>query len=426
MEQHTRDKIPSMSGARKALSDGTIAILVLVICFAFNMAGRGIADTYVAFVLPLESEFGWSRTAISSVYSIYMLANGLSAPFVGVLFDRFGPRVVYTFGLLAMGSAYLAAGSLTSIWQLYLCVGLASGIGISALGMVPSTSLISRWFRTRTSTAIGLAYAGFGAGSLVIVPFAQYMIDWQGWRTAYSTLGMMLLLALPVVLMLPWKRITAGPADYRAHPRPASQSRMSLEPLHLALKTRAFWALAQAFFFTAFSSYLIMLQTIVFLVDSGFNALEAATAYGFAGMLSVFGVSTAGMLADRFGPRKTVTATFICTLVGIALLFVISYYPLQLLLACYVLVFGISQGARGPIISTLCARAFAGSAQTTIYGTIYACMSLGAALGAYASGLLYDLSGSYRLGFGFAMAGVLLALAPFWTSSAIANSQARS
>lgn len=415
-----------MSGTRKALSDGTIAILVLALCFAFNMAGRGIADTYVAFVLPLESEFGWSRTAIASVYSIYMLANGLSAPFVGVLFDRFGPRIVYTFGLLTMGSAYIVAGSLTSLWQLYLCVGLASGMGISALGMVPSTSLISRWFRARTSTAIGLAYAGFGAGSLVIVPFAQYMIDWQGWRTAYYTLGSILLLTLPVVLVLPWKRITAGPSDYKIEPRPASQSRMSLEPLRQAMKTRAFWALAQAFFFTAFSTYLIMVQTIVFLVDSGFTALEAATAFGFAGMLSVFGVSTAGMLADRFGPRKTVTATFVCTLLGISLLFVISYYPLQLLLAFYVLVFGISQGARGPIISTICARVFPGRAQATIYGTIYACMSLGAALGAYASGLLYDLSGSYRLGFGCAMVGVLLALAPFWTSSAIANSQGRS
>lgn len=412
-----------MSSPRRLLSDSTIAIMVLVLCFAFNMAGRGIADTYVAFLLPLETEFGWSRTAISSVYSIYMLANGLSAPFVGVLFDRFGPRVVYTVGLTVMGSAYFLAGSLQNIWQLYLCIGLAGGIGISALGMVPATTLISRWFRTRTSTAIGLAYAGFGAGSLLIVPFAQYMIDWQGWRTAYYTLGSILLATLPVILVLPWKRIHAGPKDYKPEVRPAGQSRMSLEPLRAAMKTRAFWSLAQAFFFTAFSTYVIMVQTIVFLVDSGFTALEAATAFGLAGMLSVFGVSSAGWLADRFGARKTVTASFVCTFLGIILLFVLSYYPLQLVLACYVLLFGISQGARGPIISTISARVFPGRAQATIYGTIYACMSLGAGLGAYASGLLYDLSGSYRLGFAASMIGVLLAVSPFWTTSAISSSR---
>lgn len=415
-----------MSRTRKILSDSTLALLVLALCFAFNMAGRGIADTYVAFLLPLETEFGWSRSAISSVYSIYMLANGLSAPFVGVLFDRFGPRVVYTFGLLTMGTGYVLAGSLNNMWQLYLCVGLAGGIGISALGMVPSTSLISRWFKSRTSTAIGLAYAGFGAGSLLIVPFAQYMIDWQGWRTAYQTLGSILLIALPLVVMLPWKRIKAGPKGYQPEPRPPSQSRMSMEPLRQAMKTRAFWSLAQVFFFTAFSIYLILVQTIVFLVESGFTALEAATAFGFAGMLSVFGVSTAGWMADRFGARKTVTATFVCTFLGIILLYVLSYYPLQLVLAAYVVLFGISQGARGPIVSTISARVFPGRAQATIYGTIYSCMSLGAGLGAYTSGLLYDLTGNYRLGFGFAMVGVLLAVSPFWTSAVIASSQSKS
>ncbi len=79
-----------MSPTKYKLSDARLALLVLFICFAFNMAGRGIADTYVAFLLPLEAEFGWSRSGISSVYSIYMLANGLSAPFVGILFDRWG------------------------------------------------------------------------------------------------------------------------------------------------------------------------------------------------------------------------------------------------------------------------------------------------------------------------------------------------
>jgi len=423
----TRDNLLQMSQKRRLLSDSAIALMVLLVCFAFNMAGRGIADTYVAFLLPLETEFGWTRTAISSVYSIYMLANGLSAPFVGVIFDRFGPRAVYTFGLLVMGSAYFAAGSLQNIWQLYICIGLAGGIGISAMGMVPATSLISRWFRHRTSTAIGVVYAGFGAGSLIIVPFAQFMIDWQGWRTAYHTLGGILLGALPLMLILPWRRINMGPSDAvssssgktgKAHP-------LSLEPLKSAARTRPFWALAQAFFFTAFSTYLIMVQTIVFLVESGFTAIEAATAFGFAGMLSVVGVTTAGWLADRLGARITVTATFVCTFIGIILLFVISYKPFQLALVCYVLLFGISQGARGPIISALCAKVFPGRAQATIYGSIYACMSLGAGLGAYMSGLLYDLSGSYRFGFACAMVGVLLAVAPFWTTTAISGSPAK-
>lgn len=410
-----------MPPIKQKLTDGQLALLVLFICFAFNMAGRGIADTYVAFLRPLELEFGWSRSGISSVYSIYMLANGLSAPFVGILFDRWGPRVVYTTGILVMGSAYVTAGHLTELWQFHFFIGLAGGIGISALGMVPSTSLISRWFRGNTSTAIGIAYAGFGAGSLLVVPFAQYLIDWQGWRIAYFVLGGILLGLLPVVLFLPWQRIKAGRQDPDVPAAPIGKQRLSLAPLKEAMKTRAFWSLAQVFFFTAFAIYIILVQTIVFLVDTGFTPLEAATAFGVAGMLSVIGVSTAGFLSDRFGARPTVTATFICTFLGVGLLFVLSHFPSQWALALFVLLFGLAQGARGPIVSTISARIFPGGAQTTIYGTIYACMSLGAALGAYTSGLLFDLTGTYRMGFAFSMVSVLLAVAPFWTSRTIAS-----
>jgi len=94
------------AGPKRYLPDAQMALVVLVICFVFNMLGRGVGDTYVTFLLPLETEFGWSRSELSSVYSIYMVANGLSAPFVGVLFDRWGPRLVYLLGVGCLGLGY--------------------------------------------------------------------------------------------------------------------------------------------------------------------------------------------------------------------------------------------------------------------------------------------------------------------------------
>ena len=176
------------AGPRRFLPDPKMALVVLLICFVFNMLGRGVGDTYVTFLLPLEREFGWSRSELSSVYSIYMVANGLSAPFVGMLFDRWGPRLVYLLGVGSLGFGYFLAGNLTQLWQFHLCIGVAGGIGISAIGMVPSASLISRWFPHSTSTAIGIAYAGFGAGTLLLVPFAQYLNQTVGWRDAYHQL----------------------------------------------------------------------------------------------------------------------------------------------------------------------------------------------------------------------------------------------
>lgn len=413
------------SGSRLQLPDAKMALVVLLICFVFNMLGRGIGDTYVTFLLPLETEFGWSRSELSSVYSIYMVANGLSAPFVGVLFDRWGPRVVYLLGVASLGVGYFLAGNLTQLWQFHLCIGVAGGIGISAIGMVPSASLISRWFPNSTSTAIGIAYAGFGAGTLVLVPFAQYLNQAVGWRDAYHVMGGSLLVALPIVMLLPWRVIRAG---YGAREK-ASQSQRAVDvsssnttaptqpkssPLRAALRHSGFWGLAQAFFFTSVVVYTVLVQMIAYLVSTGFTPIEAASAFGFAGMLSVLGVGSAGRLADVLGPRRTATLTFMCTTLGLASLLALSYFPSHWFLMSFVAFFGIAQGARGPIISGLCSKLFPGPGLATIYGVTYACMSVGAALGAMISGLLYDWTGGYQASIIFSMLNVMLAVSPFW------------
>ena len=56
------------------------------------MFGRGAGDTYIVFIASLEKEFGWSRSQLTSVYSVYLLVGGCVAPVVGLLFDRLGPR----------------------------------------------------------------------------------------------------------------------------------------------------------------------------------------------------------------------------------------------------------------------------------------------------------------------------------------------
>jgi len=409
-----------------ALPDAQMALVVLLACFVFNMFGRGIGDSYVTFLLPLETEFGWSRSELSSVYGIYMVANGLSAPFVGMLFDRVGPRVVYVLGLLCMGLGYFLAGNLTQLWQFHLCIGVAGGVGGAAIGMVPSASLISRWFPTSTSTAIGIAYAGFGAGTLVMVPFAQYLNETVGWRDGYHIIGGILLVALPLVLLMPWKVISAGFGGRSLQGGPAARtvSQQGLDaqqplttpvsPLRRALRHSGFWGLSQAFFFTSVVVYTVLVQMIAFLVSTGFTPIEAATAFGFAGILSVLGVASAGRLADVLGHRRTATITFVCTFLGLASLLALAYFPSLWFLMTFVFFFGIAQGARGPIISGLCSRLFPGRGLATIYGAMYACMSIGAATGAMVSGLLFDWTGGYQASIMFSMVNVLLAVSPFW------------
>jgi len=393
-----------------------MAATVLVLCFAFNFVGRGVGDTYMVFLLPLEQEFGWHRSQMTSVYSALMVVSGLAAPLGGMVFERWGPRLLYASGLALLGSGYFLASQATSLWQFYVCISLLGGLGVAAIGMVPAAALISRWFERRLSTAIGVAYAGFGCGSLLIVPLAQTLIDAEGWRHAYRVIGATLLVLLPLSLALPWRTIRAGlPSLVAPHHRSAAGA----GPVRAALRDRTFWRLVQVMFFTAVGMFLIIVQSVAYLVDVGYTALQAATAFGAAGALSVVGVSSSGWLADRFGHRRAATLSFVGTFLGISLLLAMSYGASLAMLVAYVLLFGICQGARGPLAAGLSARLFSGPGQATIYGVIFACMSIGSGIGSLLAGALHDLSGGYRAGFVLSMVCVLLAALPFWTSDAL-------
>ncbi|MDF1792228.1 MAG: MFS transporter [Thalassobaculaceae bacterium] len=391
-------------------STGWAALGVLALCFLLNALARGAGETYAVFLLPIGAETGWDRAALTSVYSVYMLANGLASPFVGAAFDRFGGRALYAFGLVSLGGGFWLAGHMEHLWHLSMTVGIMGGLGIASLGMIPGSILISRWFDARMGTAMAIASTGLGTGTLLLAPMAQLLVDSVGWRGGYGLLGGgILMLALPIAL-LPWARITAGAVQRSV---PANRGLQS-EGLARAVRSRPFWALFFVFFGTAVGGYGISLQTVAYLVEHGFKPIEAAGAFGFAGMLSIVGMLVVGAAADRFGNRVTVTVSYVATLLGILSLALVQVHPGFAFVVGFVIFFGGSMGARGPIISILSTTLFAGRGIGVIYGTITTGQGLGAATGTWLAGFLHDFTGGYTTGFMTSSACILVAMTVFW------------
>ena len=395
-----------------------MAGLVVATGFGFNFLARGIVDTFMVFMLPLEAEFGWTRATLTGVYSGYLLTVGLMSPVSGVLLDRWGPRLTYGSGLAVLALAMAGASISTGIWQVYLFNGVLCGIASSALGMVPTSALMGRWFDRRLSLAIAMAYAGFGSGILVLLPLVQTGIDAHGWRETYRLIAIGLAVLLPLTLLLPWTRIArgAGGVVNRAGHGTGAAGALPGWTLRSAARTPEFWLLVQCFFFTACAVYSVIVQTVVYLVDEGYPPIKAAFAFGTTGILSIVGVLSAGMLCGRYGYRFTATLSFAGTLTGAMALLAFAVFGAPALVFVYVLAFGITQGARGPVISTLAARIFARGAVGGIFGGIFMSMSFGAAVGAWVSGVLHDLTGDYRAAFVFSGLCVIAAVLPFWSS----------
>jgi MFS family permease len=132
------------------------------------------------------------------------------------------------------------------------------------------------------------------------------------------------------------------------------------------------------------------------------------------GMLSVIGILAIGWLSDRIGRLWSATYSYLLTIAGIIALMLVSVWPTLLLAYTFVLLFGLMQGARGPIIIATVARLFPGGGVGAIYGTLSLAMGSGAGLGSWSSAVLYELTGAYLASFGLAAAAACAGLCTFW------------
>ncbi|MBP8297164.1 MAG: MFS transporter, partial [Burkholderiales bacterium] len=270
-------------------SPDTQAVMTLLLCFSLNMLGRGLSDSFAVFVLPLGREFGWSRAQMMGAYSISLLVFASSAPFAGVLLDRYGHRRLYLTGLACLSASLLGASFADRLWEIYLCVGVLGGIALATLGMIPAATLLRRWFTRSLSTAMGIAYIGLGVGALLIVPAAQHIIDIAGWRWAYRSLGVFVAALALLAGLLPWRRITHG----RSAAAPAADAlpeERVIPALLRAMRRRMFWALAGVFFFTSTGMFMVIIQIVAYLVAIGVPPLQAAGIFGSIGALSIVGM----------------------------------------------------------------------------------------------------------------------------------------
>lgn len=385
---------------------------LLVLTFAMNLIARGVPETFAVFLLPVQKGLGVSRADITLTYSVYMLTYGLSGPFVGQLIDRLGARIAYAFGLASLGLGYLIAAFATQLWHYMLTVGLLGGLGAAALGMIVASSLLTRWFSSRIGSVMSAPYAAIGAGMLILPPLTQVLLGRYGWRLTHGLLGAAVLLILPLVMLLPLERMTAGSTQWRSLRAAAGSTR---EPWRVssALRTSAFWGLFVAYLSTSLAAFSVMPHSVAYLVERGFDPLFAASAFGLAGMLSSVGIISVGWLSDRFGRRQTATVSYLFTIIGILSLSLISAWPTLVLVYGFVLFFGLMQGARGPIIVAMVAALFPGG-MGAIYGALSVAQGLGAGFGSWFSGLLYELTGSYIASFAVAACGACIGLASFW------------
>ena len=389
------------------------SLFVLFYCLTLTSISRGAGETFAVFLLPLSSHFSWDRASVSSIYSIYMVCLGIGSLLSGLSFDKYGPRFNYMVGLGLLSIAYGLLDSLSSIWQFYIFLGILGGLGASMVGVIPAQSLVSRWFDKNLGTALSIAYAGQGLGVLIMAPLSQISIDHFGWQASYKYISYVFIILLIIASFLPWKKISSGSKD---NPRKTNNGKATGGiSLKQAIFTKTFWGFFFIFCFTAIGIFGISLHVVAYLVFVGLSEVEAAFSFGIAGILNFIGMVLTGLAADRYPRHLVATVSYALSFMAIFSLAMMQFYTSIIFLILFIIGFGLSAGARGPIITTLMAEIFAGKGLASIYGATNLGQGIGAATGAFLAGFLFDLTGGYNFGFLLCSIFTFCGAVLFWT-----------
>lgn len=390
------------------------AWVIAGVTFLIMLITAGVRATPGLFMVPLETEFGWSRTMISASIAVNIALFGLIGPFAASVMDRWGLRRVVMGALALMGTAVALSTQMSSEGQFFLLWGIVVGAATGVTSMVLATVVTMRWFDQRRGLVMGMLSAANATGQLVFLRPLASVVEANNWRMA----AVIVAAAAAIVLVIVWLFMRDRPVDAGLRPygqatdTPAVAVIKPMAPLAalaMASRTHAFWILAGTFFICGASTNgLIGTHLISACHDVGIPAVRSTQLLALMGLFDILGTTASGWLTDRYNARYLLFAYY--SLRGLSLLFL----PATLLeggssLGIFAVFYGLDWIATVPPTVKLTTEAFGKENTGVIYGWIGASHQLGASLAAFSAGAIRTQTGDYRLA--FLIAGVLCLVA---------------
>jgi MFS transporter, OFA family, oxalate/formate antiporter len=394
--------------------------LILGGAFTAFTISAAMMHSYTVFLVAFVEQFGWSRGETSVAYSVSQLVSGGTSPVVGMLVDRLGPRRLLLLGggLLVLG--LLGSAFVVSLWQIVALYGVVMTFGANCLGLVVFVPILSRIFVRRRGMAISIVQSANGFARALSAPVVQFLISGIGWRSTYLVEAAFM--AAVVFPLAAWFR-RADPSRAVSRAGTAAASPVSADlpmvaprgwTLAEAMRTPHFWLLFAVYLFTGLGSFFVSLHQLAFAVDRGFDKLYAAEVLGMGAFLAIFGTIVTGTLSDYIGREVSAILAYGFSIVGVICALFITGPSQGWLLWLHACLFGLTWGARGPAITAKTADLFPGAQLGAILGVITIGSGLGAALGSWGAGIIFDLSGSYELAFMLSIVSYLCGVVAFW------------
>jgi predicted MFS family arabinose efflux permease len=378
-------------------------LALLVVSGLVISLSMGMRQSMGLFLGPLTAELGVSAATFSFSLALQNIVWGASGPVVGALADRYGARPVvfatalmYVAGLLAMAASKGAMG--------LDMAGFLCGIGIAGTGFGVLIGVVARASPPeKRSQRVGLVAATGSLGTVVLAPFAQWLMSLAGWKAALLGFAAIAGITALLSLLIREHHVSEARGDQRLG-----------EALREAARHRGFLQMTTAYFACGFQLIFITTHLPRYLEVCGVAPSVGAQALGLIGLCNTFGTYIFGHLGARYSQKKLLALLYGTRTVFICIFLALPVTPTS------ALVFAAAMGflwlGVAPLMSGVIGRMFGLTHFNTLYGVSFLSHQLGSFAGAWMGGLAYTLTGSYSIAWGALIAIGIIAFTLQWTA----------
>jgi len=369
-------------------------VLGCVCLSGFARQGPAVAVLSI-FVVPMTSEFGWSRTAIAGAVSVGGLLAAFASPLIGPVLDRRGARLILCSAVLATGLATMALSLVQSLGVFYLlfCFARLNWASPFELGLYGA---LNNWFVARRALAASIATLAQMSGLVALPLIAQFAMQGGTWRDGWLAVGATVLVVgfVPTFLLLVRKPEDVGLLPDRRTAGDTAKATVA-EPRFsraAALRTRAFWLLSLYTVLVFPVQAGVSLHQAPHLIERGLSPVGAATVIAFFSAMSAVASFGVGFLPRRWPVRYGLLAAALALSGGSFGL--IAVHSLASACAAGGL-FGLGIGGIMTLLPVAWADYFGRESYGAIRGVALSLQVLAQAVGPVLSGALRDWSGNY-------------------------------
>ena len=400
------------------------AWVILATGFTVLFFSSGSRFAFGLLLKPMSEDLELSRSALSLAATCFMIVGAVTMPFVGRLVDSFSVRKVVSIAVVIASAGIGLMGLAQTQWQVILLYGIIFAVGNGGSSVGPIGVMISRWFERGRGTATSAAMSGNALGQLVIITALATTLTVVGWRYAYMSLGIVNLLIV-VPLVIAFAKSNPEPTQPHDSDQPTeTDAPSSALPMQEIFTSRQLWLLLVVYAVCGFQDFFVATHVVAFAQDKGLTAAFSGTLYAFMGLLGLFGVMSAGILADRFGSTHPTVLCFLARIVCFGLI-IVSQSTAAIVV--FALLYGFTFLITAPLTVTFAGSMFGAPRLGMMSGIINMTHHIAGGLGALLGGIVFDARGSYDAAFILMLAlSVLATVLTFTIRERLITSTSRS